>query len=208
MEWWTEPNAEYLVERSPDSGDGSRSWTRLSSTCEMPENGMWAFLRPWEDGKNYPAIIFTDVNPGLQLEKPYAYRLTIIRDDGTAGSTELPYTPSSGMFSSAPLAAVNGHTVRVAADQSFCTLLPGVRCDPWMMEVTVTSSSSGYSYTSQQLWANSYDPSLPITVPGGIEGTFVFTITGVPPGTHSFTLTALYQPNFRVAAGTVTVQVP
>jgi hypothetical protein len=76
------------------------------------------------------------------------------------------------------------------------------------MELTVTQSSSGYQYSSEQDWANSYDPILPPTIPGGIEGTFVMTVPGVPPGTHIFSLTAIYQPNIRVAAGSVTVRVP
>jgi hypothetical protein len=77
-----------------------------------------------------------------------------------------------------------------------------------MMEFTVTSSTSGFSHSSRQVWVNSYDPNLPFTVPGGIEGTFVFTIPGVPKGTHTFALTALYQPDLRASAGSVTVVVP
>jgi hypothetical protein len=46
------------------------------------------------------------------------------------------------------------------------------------------------------------------TVPGSVEGTFAFTISGVPSGIHTFTLTAIYQPNIRLAAGSVTVVVP
>jgi len=208
LEWWVETNAEYLVERSPDPGDGSRSWTRLTSTCDIPD-GMYHFMRLHEDGNSYPAISMTDVYPGLQLGAPYVYRVTVIRPDGTSGSSEGAYTTSGGLFPSAPIAAVNGNTVRIAADVSYCAgYSPPIRCDPWMMEFLVTSSSSGFSHSSRQAWVNSYDPILPPTIPGGVEGTFVFTLSGVPSGTHTFSVTALYQPDHRVSAGSVTVVVP
>ena len=206
LEWWKEANAEYLVERSPDPGDGSRSWTRLTSTCDTPD-GMFHFMRLWEDGNSYPAVNMTDVYPGLQLGAPYVYRVTVIRPDGTSGSSEGPYTTSGAVFLSSPIAAVNGNTVKIAADISYCTT-PSMRCDPWMMEFLVTSSSVGFQYSSRQPWVDSYDPSLPLTVPGGVEGAFAFTIPGVPSGTHTFTLTAIYQPDFQIAAGSVTVVVP
>ena len=101
--------------------------------------------------------------------------------------------------------------MRVAADVSYCTATayaPFMRCDPWMMELVVTNSSSGYTYSSQQAWKDSYDPNLPLTIPGGVEGTFVFIVSGVPSGTHTFALTAIYKPGFRVSAGSVTVHVP
>lgn len=210
LDWWTETGAEYLVERSPDAGNASRVWTRLTSTCDFP-SGMNYFMRHWEDGKDYPIINFYDNVPGLQLDMPYVYRVTVIRSDGTSGSTEAKYTTANATFPSRPIAAVNGNTVRVAADISYCTATasaPSMRCDPWMMELTVANSSSGYRYSSQQPWKDSYDPHLPLTVPGGVEGTFVFIIPEVPSGAHTFALTAIYQPNFRVAAGSVAVQVP
>ena len=205
--WWVEAGAEYLVERSPDPGDGSRAWTRLTSTCDYP-NGMYYGSVLWEDGQTYPTIDLADVYPGVQLDAPYVYRLTIIHPDGTVGLSEAFYRTSSAKFLSGPIAAVNGNTVRVAANISYCSGLLFERCDPWMMELTVISSSSGYHYTSQQAWVDSYDPHLPITIPGGVEGTFVFTVSGVPAGTHTFAVTAMYQPSFRVAAGAVTVQMP
>jgi hypothetical protein len=208
MEWWVEAGAEYLVERAPDPGNGSRSWTRLTSTCDVP-SGLNHFMRQHEDGNSYPAMILVDIYTGLQLGLPHFYRVTVIRPDGTAGSSEGSYTPSGGQFIAGPIAAVNGNTVRLAADVSYCAgVTPPLRCDPWMMEFTVTSSTSGFSHSSRQVWVNSYDPNLPFTVPGGIEGTFVFTIPGVPSGTHTFALTALYQPDFRASAGSVTVVVP
>lgn len=73
-----------------------------------------------------------------------------------------------------------------------------------MQEFQVTASSSGFFYRSQQAWVDTYDPTVPMSEPG----TMRFTIAGVPAGTHIFTVTALYQPGFRVAAGAVTVQVP
>jgi hypothetical protein len=206
LEWWVEANAEYLVERSPDPGDGSRRWTRLTSTCDSPD-GMYHFMRLWEDGNSYPAVNLADVYPGLQLGVRYVYRVTVIRPDGTSGSSEAPYTTSGAVFLSTPIAAVNGNTVRIAADISYCTT-PSIRCDPWMMEFRVTSSSVGFRYSSRQPWVDSYDPSLPLTVPGGVEGAFAFTISGVPSGTHTFTLTAIYQPDFQIPAGSVTVVVP
>ena len=208
LEWWVDTGAEYLVERSPDPGDGSRSWTRLTSTCDVP-NGMYNFMRLHEDGNSYPAINMADVYPGLQLGAAYVYRVTAIRPDGTSGSSEASYTTSGGLFPSAPIAAVNGNTVRIAADVSYCAgYSPPIRCDPWMMEFLVTSSSTGFSHSSRQAWVNSYDPNLPPTIPGGVEGTFVFTLSGVPSGTHTFAVTALYQPDHRVNAGSVTVVVP
>lgn len=208
LQWWVEANAEYVVERSPDPGNGSRVWTRLTSTCDSP-SGMTSYMVQWEDGKSYPVIVMEDVYPGVQLDTPYVYRLSIIRPDGTSGSSEAFYRTSNAIFLQGPITAVSGNTVRVAADVSYCAAFtPPMRCDPWMMEVVVINSSSGYHYSSQQAWADSYDPALPLTVPGGVEGTFVFVIAGVPAGTHTFALTALYQPNFRVAAGSVTVQVP
>jgi len=208
LEWWVETGAEYLVERSPDPGNGSRNWTRLTSTCDVP-SGMNHFMRPHEDGNSYPVINLTDVHPGLQLGASYAYRVTVIRPDGTTGSSEATHMTSGGLFLSNPIAAVNGNVVRIAADVSYCDgYNPPIRCDPWMMEFTVTNSSSGFSHSSRQVWVNSYDPNLPITVPGGIEGTFVFTIPGVPKGTHTFALTAHYQPDLRASARSVTVVVP
>jgi hypothetical protein len=168
---------------------------------------MTRFQRLWEDGQYYPAISLIDVYSGVQLGAPYVYRLTVIRPDGTSGSSEAQYTTSGGVFLSSPIAAVNGNTVRIAADVSYCTT-PSIRCDPWMMESLVTSSSVGFTYSSRQAWVDSYNPALPLTVPGGIEGTFAFTISGVPSGTHTFTLTAVYQPDFKVAAGSVIVVVP
>lgn len=208
LEWWLEDGAEYLVERSPDLGGGLRNWTRLTSTCDVPD-GLYRFLREHEDGKSYPAVLLTDIYPGLQLGVPHAYRVSVIRLDGTTGSTEAPYTPPAGQFLAGPIAAVNGNTVRLAADVSYCTgQTPPLRCDPWMMELVVTRSTSGFTYSSRQAWANHYDPILPLTIPGGVEGTFVFTIPGVPSGTHTFALTAHYQPDYRADAGSVTVVVP
>jgi hypothetical protein len=206
LEWWLETGAEYLVERSPDPGDGSRSWTRLTSTCDSPD-GMYHFMRLWEDGNSYPAVNMTDVYSGLQLGAPYVYRVTVIRPDGTSGSSEGPYMTSGAVFLSNPIAAVSGNTVKIAADISYC-ITPPMRCDPWMMEFLVTSSTVGFQYSSRQPWVDSYDPRLPLTVPGGVEGAFAFTIPGVPSGTHTFTLTAIYQPDFRIAAGSVTAVVP
>jgi hypothetical protein len=77
-----------------------------------------------------------------------------------------------------------------------------------MMELTVTNSTSGYQYSTQRPWKDSYDPQLPLTIPGGVEGAYVFIINGGPSGTHTLALTALYQPAFRIPAGSVTVQVP
>ncbi len=210
IQWWAETGAEYLVERSPDAGNGSRVWSRLTSTCDFP-SGLNYYTVRWEDGNDYPVINLSDNVPVLQLDAPYVYRVTVIRSDGTSGSSEASYTTANATFLSSPIAAVNGNTVRVAADISYCTATayaPFMRCDPWMMELTVTNSSSGYHYSSQQPWKDSYDPHLPLTVPGGVEATYVFIISGVPSGTHTFALTALYQPSFRVAAGFVTVQVP
>ena len=208
LEWWVETGAEYLVERALDPGNGSRSWTRLTSTCDIP-SGLSHFMRLHEDGNSYPVVNLVDTYSGLQLGVPHIYRVTVIRPDGTSGSTEGSYTPSGGLFTESPLAAVNGNTVRLAAGISYCAgVTPPLRCDPWMMEFTVTSSSSGFSHSSRQVWVNSYDPNLPLTVPGGWEGTFVFTIPGVPRGTHTFALTALYQPDLRASAGSVTVVVP
>lgn len=168
---------------------------------------MTSYNMLWEDGNWYPVVSMADVYPVLQFDAPYIYRLTIIRPDGTSGSTEASYRTSGGVFQQGPIASVNGNTVKVAADISYC-IVPFMRCDPWMLEVTVTSSSSGFHYLSQQPWSDSYDPTLPITVPGGVEGAYVFVIPGVPSGTHTFAVTALYQPGFRIAAGSVTVQVP
>lgn len=210
VQWWAETGAEYLVERSPDAGNGSRVWSRLTSTCDFPSSLNY-FTVHWEDGNDYPVISLNDNVAGLQLDASYVYRVTVIRSDGTSGSSEASYTTANATFLSSPIAAVNGNTVRVAADISYCTataFAPFMRCDPWMMELTVTNSSSGYHYSIQQAWKDSYDPNLPLTVPGGVEGTYVFIISGVPSGTHTIALTALYQPNFRVAAGSVTVQVP
>jgi hypothetical protein len=206
LAWWIEANAEYLLERSPDAGNASRTWTRLTSSCDVP-SGMTSYMILWEDGNTYPVVSMADLYPGLQLDAPYLYKLTIIRPDGTSGWTEAPYRTSGGVFMQGPIAAVNGHTVRVAADIS-CCVTPPMRCDPWMLDVLVTSSSTGYQYSSRQPWSDSYDPTLPLTVPGGVEGAYVFVIPGVPSGTHTFAVTAVYQPNFRIAAGSVTVQVP
>lgn len=208
MDWWTEPGAEYLVERSPDGGGGRRIWTRLTSTCDFP-SGMNHTQIQWEDGNSYPVISLVDIYPGLQLEYPYIYRVTVIRPDGATGSIEAPHTPPGGRFFSDPIAAVNGNTVRVAADVSYCTKTdPPLPCNPWMLEVVVTNSSTGFSYSRREAWANSYEPSLPPTIPGGVDGAFVFTVSGVPTGTHTFMVTALYQPDHRVVAGSVTVTVP
>jgi hypothetical protein len=168
---------------------------------------MYHFMRLWEDGNSYPAVNMTDAYSGVQLGAPYVYRVTVIRPDGTSGSSEGPYTTSSAVFLSSPIASVSGNSVKLAADISYCTT-PFMRCDPWMMEFRVTGSSVGFQYSSRQPWKDSYDPRLPLTVPGGVEGAFAFAIPGVPSGTHTFTLTAIYQPDFQIAAGSVTVVVP
>lgn len=208
--WWIAARAEYLLERSPDLGNASRTWTRLTSSCDFP-SGMTSYMMLWEDGQTYPVVSMADVYPVLQLDASYIYRLTIIRPDGTSAWTESPYRAANGIFQQGPIAAVNGNMVRVAADISYCAataFVPFMRCDPWIMELTVTTSTSGYQYSTQQPWKDSYDPQLPLTIPGGVEGAYVFIINGVPSGTHTFALMALYQPGFRIPAGSVTVQVP
>ncbi|HEX7024731.1 MAG TPA: hypothetical protein VF187_07930, partial [Gemmatimonadales bacterium] len=59
IQWWTETGAEYLVERSPDAGDASRVWSRLTSTCDFPSNLNYYTIH-WEDGKDYPVVNFYD----------------------------------------------------------------------------------------------------------------------------------------------------
>jgi hypothetical protein len=153
--------------------------------------------------------MLVDAFPGVQPGHSYAYRVTVVRSDGSFGSAEWSHLASGAVFTAQPLAVVNGNTVRLAADVSYCSAYTQpVRCDPWMMEFRITSSTVGFTYTSIQAWVNNHDPILPASIPGGIDGTFVFTIPGVPAGTHTFSLTALYQPDIRVNAGSVTVVVP
>lgn len=210
-EWWVEPQTEYLVERSPDRGDGSRTWTRLTSTCDSP-SGLTSFTRLHDDGNSYPALLLKDVYGGVQLGATYAYRVTAIRPDGTSGSAEASYTTSGGLFLTSPVAALrqvpNGWVVTVAAGVSYCAgTTPLLRCDPWKMEVTVTSSSTGFRYSRLWDWVNNHDPRYPPTEPGGVDGTFAAAFPA-PSGTHTFSLTAVYEPDFRVDAGSVTVVVP
>jgi hypothetical protein len=109
----------------------------------------------------------------------------------------------TGSFQANPAAAVNGHIVTITTGVSYCQPL-GLRCDPWMLEFTVSRSSSGYNYSTQQIWVDNSNPA----VPGSEPGTFAFAIVGVPSGSHTFSVTALYQPTHRVSAGSVTVLVP
>ena len=150
----------------------------------------------------FPTLNLVDIYPGVQMGGQYVYRLTAIQG-GASGSLALDWQAPWGSFQSSPLATVNGNTVSITPGVSYC-YPAGVRCDPVILEFTVLSSSTGFSYSVQQPWFDNSDPS----VPGSEPGTFRFGIPGVPSGTHTFNVTAWYQPNLQVPAGSVTVVVP
>jgi hypothetical protein len=200
LQWVSEANTEYLIERAPASATGGAvTWTRLTSCCDLG-----APLVPGsyvgEEPDPYPVLRLDDVYPGVQLGAAYEYRLTRIQADGTSGSAIVYWEAPSALFQPTPTASVRGNTVALTTGVSYCQPL-GIRCDPWMLEFTVTSSSSGFSYNTRQPWLGMLDALLE-------PGTMVFNVPGVPSGTHTFSVTALYQPDFRVSAGSVTVQVP
>jgi hypothetical protein len=204
LQWVSEPNTEYLVERAPAPPvpPPSITWTRLASTCDVGGSLVPGYYND-EDGTSYPTLSLADVYPGLQMGGAYQYRLTRIQADGTSGSGMVYWEAPSGSFRASPTSTVSGSTVTITTGVSYCQPF-GIRCDPWMLEFSVASSSTGFGYTKQQAWYDNSDPSLP----GSEEGTFAFAITGVPAGTHVFTVTALYPPDLKVSAGSVTVIVP
>jgi hypothetical protein len=205
LSWDIEPNTEYLLERAPAPAvapAGGPTWTRLTSTCDpggnfLPTQGLG------EDMIVHHSLTLLDVYPGVRMGDPYQYRLTAIHADGTSGSFTIYWEAQSGRFKANPVATVSGPTVTITTGVSYCSPIPE-RCDPMALEFTVTNSSTGFSYSTQQSWFDNSDPALP----GSEPGTLAFAISGVPPGTHTFTVTALYQPDLKVAAGSVTVQVP
>ena len=207
LEWLNEPNTRYLVERAPAMRNlapgATVSWTSLASTCD-PSSSFLAGLSGLDETlTRYPMLQFDDVYPGVQLGGAYHYRLTRIQSDGTSGSALVYWVAPTAWFDLGPTASVSGKTVTLSTGIGFCQVHTQ-RCDPWMVEFTVTSSTSGFSYSTRQVWKNSYDPS----IPGSVEGNFVFAIPNVPSGTHTFTVTAVYQPDHRVTAGSVTVVIP
>jgi hypothetical protein len=195
LDWFTDPNTEYLLERADVANPSV--WTTVASTCGAPLN---SYNVLWEDGKVYTSLRAYDNDPAVQLGGRYQYRLTAIQADQSAGSAMVSWEAQSGSFQSAPSATVSGRDVAITTPVSYCSPL-GVQCNPSSVEFTVTTSSTGFSYTSRQAWVDNADP---LAQPG----TFTFTIPGVSPGVHTFTVTALYPPAFRVVAGTVTVTVP
>jgi hypothetical protein len=202
LQWVSEPNTEYLVERAPAPPvppAGGITWTRLAATCDVG-GSIVAGQYLDEDMITYPTLSLVDVYTGVQMGAPYQYRLTQIQAGGTSGSSIVYWEAPFGSFQAGPVATVNGSTVTITTGVSYCAPL-AMRCDPWMLEFAVTGSSTGFSYSKQQAW---YDNSDPL----GEPGTFAFAISGVPAGTHTFAVTALYQPNFKVPAGSVTITVP
>ena len=202
LQWNSEPNTEFLVDRAPAPSvppAGGVIWTRLASTCDAGASIVSGQYLD-EDMVTYQTLSLVDIYPGVQLGAPYQYRLTRIQAGGTSGSRIIYWEAPFGSFKASPVATVSGNTVTITTGVSYCAPL-GLRCDPWMLEFTVTGSSSGFSYSRQQAWHDNSDPL-------GEPGTVAFAIPGVPPGTHTFSVTALYQPDFKVTAGSVTVTVP
>lgn len=203
LQWISESSTEYLIERAPaGAAGGTTTWTRLTTSCDAQGflvSGSWLD----EDLMTYPTFSLADAFPGVQLGGAYQYRLTRIQADGTSGSATVYWDAPSASFQSTPTASLSGNVVTLTTGVSYCQPL-GIRCDPWMLDFAVTASSSGFSYTSRQPWIDTYDPAVPASEPG----TMAFKVSGVPSGTHTFTVTALYQPDHRVAVGSVTVQVP
>ena len=202
LQWISEPNTAYLVERAPAASGATVVWTRLASSCDATPSlvaGSWVS----EDLNTYPTLGLVDVYPGVQLGSGYQYRLTRIELDGSSGSSIVYWEAPTGSFQAAPSAAVNGHTVTITTAVSYCQP-HAQQCDPWMLEFAVTSSTAGFGYSTQQHWVDNSNPG----ISGSAPGTFAFAVTGVPSGTHTFAVTALYQPDHRVSAGAVTVVVP
>ena len=208
LEWLNEPNTRYVVERAPAPQTlvpgATVSWTLIASTCDPASNFVAAQTGVDEQTlTRYPVLQFNDIYPGVQLGGAYQYRVTRIQSDGTSGSDIVYWEAPTARFELGPTGSVSGNTVTLTTGVSLCQTY-NERCDPWMVEFTVTSSTTGYSYSTRQAWKNSYDPN----IPGSIEGSFAYAIAGVPSGTHTFTVTALYQPDHRLTAGVVTVVVP
>ena len=207
LEWLREPNTRYLVERAPAPLNlvpgATVPWTLLSSTCD-PSGNFVAGQSGLDEQTmtSHPILQFDDIYPGVQLGGAYQYRLTRIQSDGTSGSAIVHWDAPTAWFDLGPTASVSGNTVTLSTGIAMCQVI--TRCDPWMVEFTVTNSTSGFSYSTRQPWKDSYDPS----IPGSIEASFVFAVPNVPSGTHTFTVTGLWQPDHRVTAGSVTVLVP
>jgi hypothetical protein len=205
LRWENEPNTEYLIERAaapPVPAAGSPTWTRLISTCD-PAGNILSSQALEEDGIVHQYLNLLDVYPGVRMGDRYQYRLTAIHPNATSGSFIIFWEAQTGSFRAPPVATVSGSTVTITTGVSYCYPI-GPRCDPMALEFTVINSSTGFSYTRQQPWFDNSNP----TIPGSEPGTLAYAITGVPPGTHTFVVTALYQPDLRVAAGVVTIQVP
>ena len=207
LEWLNEPGTRYLVERAPAPLNlvpgATVPWTLLSSTCD-PSGNFVAGQSGLDEQTmtSHPILQFDDIYPGVQLGGAYQYRLTRIQSDGTSGSAIVHWDAPTAWFDLGPAASVSGNTVTLSTGIAMCQVI--TRCDPWMVEFTVTSSTSGFSYSTRQAWKDSYDPS----VSGSVEGSFMFAIASVPSGTHTFMVTGVWQPDHRVTAGSVTVVVP
>jgi hypothetical protein len=199
LRWYSEPNTAYVLERS-DLNNPSAAWTTIATSCGT---GLPMLPGQFLDESSvvpYPTLNVADDVPGVQMGGQYLYRLTAIQLGGAAGSTLFQWDAPTGGFQAAPAVAVNGHDVTITTDVSIC-LPHNIRCDPTRIDYVVKQSSTGWAYSSRQNWVDNSDPL-------GMPATFAFTISGVPSGTHTIQVTAIYPPDFAVVAGIVTVVVP
>jgi hypothetical protein len=203
LQWDLEPNTRYVIERAPAPPNGGPvSWTRLASSCDPGAQFVTSTYTD-ETLVAAPVLRLSDVVPGVRMGLPYQYRLTRIAADGTSGSALVYWEAPSAAFPDPPKAAVSGNSVTITTGMSYC-MPQMIQCNPWKLEFAVTASTSGFAYQSTQPWVDSFDSTDPYSMPGVMK----FRIASVPAGTHTFAVTALYEPDFRAPAGSVTVKVP
>ncbi|MBC7790782.1 MAG: hypothetical protein H7Z74_12610 [Anaerolineae bacterium] len=167
LEWPAVPGAvAYLVERAVD---GTSDWIVAASTCGSPDA-----IREYERTSGQTRIWFRDIAGGVELGKTYVYKVTAVGAAGEVGWNSVrwsppPYTPS---FTT----TVTGSTVVLTASQP-CQIFTFTSLWSQEMEITASYGFSRIVPTNNACGSTSISP---------------VTIYGVPEGTHTFTVAALW----------------
>jgi hypothetical protein len=123
-----------------------------------------------------PLASIRDYVGGIQRGARYVYRVTAVGPNGETGWNTIHWAPPC-ISTPAMNFSVEGSTVRVWGSYNPCTSSTTIRnLDPSRFRVT---SSYGFVKEGYSTDAKSY----------------YFTIYGVAPGTHTFTVTALWWPD-------------
>jgi hypothetical protein len=175
---WTNVGANYAIHRAPE---GTTNWTFVGSTCGGPSPVTQVVT-------NGVVAEYTvrDVSGGVSGKQ--VYRVTAVGGSGETGWNTIHWTPTCRTAPTFTSASANGSTVtlswsRAGSCDTWSTIPPS--SDP--SSITITSSygyvrTTGYASTTMSIW-------------------------GVPLGTHTFTLTALWSPDFKRSRSVqVTVQ--